>query len=72
MELLGLNLTSAYQIGFLYLRSLCLHLREIRNNLVRFVSDFVDQGRDKEYLFMVILQLHEAPSPGDYSTPIRT
>jgi nucleolar complex protein 2 len=33
VEILGLNLQEAYQLGFLYIRQLCLHVRNIRNNL---------------------------------------
>ena len=33
IEVLRINTVQAYQIGFLYIRQLCLHLRNIRNNL---------------------------------------
>lgn len=32
VEMLGLNLQQSYQLGFLYIRQLCLHLRNTRNN----------------------------------------
>jgi nucleolar complex protein 2 len=35
VDLLSLDLPTAYQMGFLYIRQLCLHLRGIRNNLTK-------------------------------------
>jgi len=35
VELLGVDLPRAYQLGFMYIRQLCLHLRNIRNNLTK-------------------------------------
>jgi hypothetical protein len=32
VEILGLNLEASYRLGFLYIRQLCLHLRNTRNN----------------------------------------
>ena len=38
IELLSLDRGIGYQLGFQYLRQLCLHLRTIRNNMVSFSS----------------------------------
>lgn len=35
VELLGIDLSASYSLGFLYIRQLCLHLRNIRNNLTK-------------------------------------
>jgi nucleolar complex protein 2 len=35
VEILRINPTSSYQIGFLYIRQLCLHLRNVRNNMTK-------------------------------------
>lgn len=35
IELLSLDLKAAYQFGFLYLRQLLLHLRNVRNNTAK-------------------------------------
>jgi len=35
VQILGLDLPMAYQLGFLYIRQLCLHIRNIRNNLTK-------------------------------------
>jgi len=34
-QILGLDLVTSYQLGFLYIRQLCLHIRNIRNNLTK-------------------------------------
>jgi hypothetical protein len=35
VNLLGLDMPTSYQMGFLYIRQLCLHLRGIRNQLTK-------------------------------------
>ena len=35
VELLSINRSIGYQLGFQYIRALCLHLRTIRNNLTK-------------------------------------
>lgn len=35
VNILGTDLPSAYQLGFLYIRALCLHIRNIRNSLTK-------------------------------------